>query len=272
MTVIALATIAAWRWSGGWVFAPADLSAASGEPLGGVRSHAELANDCGACHVAPWSKETMDTRCVRCHTGITGEGADSSGLHGALADASQCRSCHTEHKGTAGELTKFDLAADDAGTRFDHARTSFPLTGAHSAVTCRGCHQDALSLRALAATPTECISCHRAEDTHQGSLGVDCAACHTTATWDDADFDHTFPLAHGTRNRQPSECALCHQDAPADYERYTCYGCHEHAERRVLAEHREEGISTAEIVDCVACHRTGREHERGRDRRERDEH
>lgn len=331
---------AAWLVFGGRIFAPAALSAAEGEALGGVGSHAELAGNCGACHVAPWSDSTMDDRCLACHTDVQAELGDTTALHGVFADQVQCRGCHTEHHGSDGELTRLDVASldhtrfgfslethvttaagqtfacadchaadtfafDDAlceschreyqpafvdehvavwgadcrschdgtaatGSAFDHARTAFALTGAHVRVECRACHQDAATARAVAQPPTECVGCHRDDDTHRGSMGEDCAACHGTSTWEDAQFDHTFPLTHGSR--RPSECELCHQDAPRSYERYTCYGCHEHSPANIAGEHREEGISAAEMVDCVRCHPTGREHEgERRGERRRDE-
>ncbi|HEX6309530.1 MAG TPA: cytochrome c3 family protein [Longimicrobiales bacterium] len=339
--VTLLLAAAAWMAFGGRIFAPDALSAASGEPLGGVRSHAELAGRCGACHVAPWSGSTMDARCLACHSDVRAELADSTGLHGVLADQIRCRSCHTEHHGPDGELTRLDAAALDhadfgfslethrttaanrsfacadchapdsfafdearceschreyqpgflddhvavwgadcrachdgtaaTGSAFDHARTAFPLTGAHGPVECRSCHQRAGTARAVANPPTECVGCHRTDDTHRGSMGEDCAACHSTATWEDARFDHTFPLSHGSRS--PSECTVCHQNAPGDYGPYTCYGCHEHSPARVAAEHREEGISSTEMADCVRCHATGREHEgERRGERQRREH
>ena len=80
------------------------------------------------------------------------------------------------------------------------------------------------------------------------------------------DFDHEFPLDHGSRGRA-SECSVCHQDAPRSYRTYTCYGCHEHSPARVAAEHREEGVRN--LDDCVRCHATGREHEGRGERGER---
>ena len=59
---------------GGWVYAkggllynPGPLNAQTGEMLGGVTSHAELSEQCDACHSAPWSAVTMTDLCVDCH-------------------------------------------------------------------------------------------------------------------------------------------------------------------------------------------------------------
>ncbi len=322
----------AWLTTDGRMFAPAGLSAAAGTPLGGVRSHAQLQENCGACHVAPWSGQTMDARCLACHDDVRGELGDSTALHGSLSDPERCRACHTEHHGPRGQLTRFDAASLDHdrfgfaltthretaagvpfacsdchanraftfeparceschreyqpaftdehvalwggecrschdgtgvdGSGFDHARTSFPLTGAHVSVDCAGCHKSARTTAALAKTPTTCIGCHRQDDTHRGAMGTDCAACHNTSRWEDVSFDHAFPLDHGESG--VSECAVCHQDTPRSYERYTCYGCHEHSPARIQSKHDEEGISRSELAECARCHPTGREHEGGR--------
>ena len=203
--------------------------------------------ECADCH-APKSFAFTASRCESCHREYQ---PDFMAEHAAEWGAN-CRSCHD---GTAA-----------TGSAFDHARTDFALTGAHAQVDCAGCHRPAGSPEPLAKPPVTCIGCHRADDTHNGSMGEDCAACHSAVNWKDAQFDHTFPLAHGSR--RPSECTVCHQDAPRNYERYTCYGCHEHSPQRIAAEHREEGISAAELANCMSCHPTGREHEgEGRDRR-----
>jgi hypothetical protein len=38
--------------------------------------------------------------------------------------------------------------------------------------------------------------------------------------------------------------------------RYTCYGCHEHQQARIIAQHRNEGI--ANIEKCARCHRSAK--------------
>lgn len=207
---------------------------------------------CADCHSAD-SFAFEEAQCESCHREYQ---SDFVQQHVATW-GSDCRTCHD---GTAA-----------TGSAFDHARTAFPLTGAHVHVDCAACHEPRPDGTAALQPPVDCIGCHRADDTHNGSMGEDCAACHGTTRWEDATFDHTFPLSHGSR--RPSECTVCHQDAPRSYERYTCYGCHEHTPARIAAEHRDEGITAAELPNCAECHPTGREHEGGRrssrDRRDR---
>src|SRR5437879_3020674 len=70
--------------SGGGMFSPGKLNAQSkgGVQLGGVSSHAELGGKCSACHVSPWSGQTMADRCMACHTDIRGQIDGHQPLHG----------------------------------------------------------------------------------------------------------------------------------------------------------------------------------------------
>lgn len=245
-------TLAAWLLFGGRIFSPGELRASEGDvALGGIRSHAGLAGECGACHTPPWSAATMEDRCLECHADIQAELADSTTLHGALEDASGCLGCHTEHRGARADITRFDPSS------LDHSAFGFPLTGAHERAECAACHGPAERLADFAGVPSTCIGCHRDDDVHRGEFGADCASCHSDVAWEDVRFEHTFPLAHGSR--RPVACDVCHQDAPATYRTYTCYGCHEHTPREVRAEHLEEGIR--DFQDCARCHPTGREEE-----------
>ncbi len=324
------ASLGAWALAGGRLFNPGALSAAAGRPLGGVRSHAQLAGKCDACHAAPWSAPGMDARCLACHTDIQAALRDTTSLHGALTDAAACRACHTEHRGPAGALTRFagageahekfgfalaahrttadrrefacadchprasfafrrerceachrdyqpdfvtrhiarwgaDCLACHDGTdrftrgRFDHAAAGFALDGAHASADCLACHRGAGTLAALKAAPTACAACHAQDDRHRGSMGQACGACHGSASWEGARFDHAaFPVSHGSRD--PVACSVCHPQAN-QYAVYTCYGCHEHAPGRIEAKHVREGIS--DFRDCVRCHRGGSEHGEG---------
>lgn len=54
-----------------------------------------------------------------------------------------------------------------------------------------------------------------------------------------------------------TRCVTCH--VGNDYNRYTCYGCHEHTPENIKREHVEEGIRNFD--HCVACHRSANEQE-----------
>ena len=110
--------LGAWLLGGGGLFSPGELNAERGAVLGGVASHAELAGRCGACHAAPWSGSTMNELCLRCHADLRAQLADTASLHGSLADAADCRACHSEHAGPAASPTRWRSSmAGGAGAR-----------------------------------------------------------------------------------------------------------------------------------------------------------
>jgi hypothetical protein len=233
--------------SGQQMFSPGPLNAQGrrSTALGGVRSHAEIGSNCAACHVAPWSGATMAARCLDCHTEVRAQLDAQGPLHGRLADGGNCRNCHTEHKGTDGSLTNLAM--------FDHDCAAFQLTGKHQTVRCASCHVG----NVYKGTPQNCVSCHAEPQVHRGRFGADCAQCHTTSTWQDAIFAHSFPLHHGKAVHKGG-CAICHRTS--DFRAYTCYGCHRHDPVKTEEKHLKKGI--LDVQNCTKCHPTGRKHQR----------
>jgi len=126
----------------------------------------------------------------------------------------------------------------------------FVLDGAHIELSCLDCHATS-----YANTSGDCVSCHQEPEIHQGFFGTECQSCHSTQAWTPALMkSHNFPIDHGGEG--VVECKTCHPDT---YTAYTCYSCHEHQVAEVEREHLEEGISSAELPDCVRCHPSGRE-------------
>jgi hypothetical protein len=141
-----------------------------------------------------------------------------------------CLSCHRdEHRGqfgTTGCLNCHTMGSWQKRT-FDHAKTSFPLTGQHQSVACASCHPSRSDPK-IAADPNKqftvfkgirhakCSDCHK--DPHQGSFGATCQQCHSTAGWKQgarANFDHSktgFPL---TGEHKKVACASCHKTRDA---------------------------------------------------------
>jgi hypothetical protein len=187
--------------------------------------------ECEQCHVNDVFKGTPQT-CVSCH-----QQDDARAHQGAYG--TDCAQCHN--------------AGDWQDAKFDHNLAAFKLTGAHVNVTCAKCHINGV----YQGTPLACVGCHADPQEHLGQFGLDCAQCHSTSTWEGATFDHTFPLNHGEEGN--IACKTCH--VTTDFKQYTCYGCHEHTEQRIQAEHLEEGISN--FQNCMECHPTGREEEGG---------
>jgi hypothetical protein len=191
--------------------------------------HAGLATDCFACHT-PLRGATAD-RCMACHKlpdiGLrTTKGAAivnakpvKVSFHQALSDP-DCMACHSDHVGP--KLTQRSRRP------FSHAM-----------------------LRA--ATRDRCEACHAApkNDLHKAMSGG-CSQCHKSEAWKPATFDHDkfFPLDRDHN----AICITCHTGN--NYQKYTCYGCHEHTPANIQAEHREE-VGNENLDNCVRCHRNG---------------
>ena len=177
--------------------------------------------DCASCHLGQESPEALagtSQECTTCHQ-------QNDAHNGALG--ADCAACHSPESWTA--------------VRFDHDSSTFPLTGAHIAVTCAECHVD----RVYKDTPTACAACHAGDDHHNGQFGSDCALCHTPSRWQKIIFDHAqsrFPLTGA------------HASLP-------CLRCHEQVFRGTPAEcsacHTEPALHAGLFLgDCGSCHTT----------------
>jgi hypothetical protein len=210
----------------------------------------QFGTECAACHnTNSWQGAVFDhsqtafplvgqhlaVECTRCHSGGV--------YHGTPTRCFACHAADDEHNGQFGT----DCAACHtpnawAGTTFDHSRTSFPLTGRHTAALCTQCHANGV----YDGTPTRCIACHAADDEHNGTFGADCAACHTTGGWGGASFDHnqtTFPL---TGRHTSAQCTQCHANGVYNGTPTTCVACH--------ASDDAHGGSFG--TSCGSCHTT----------------
>ncbi len=236
------------------LFSPGPLNAqAKTRTLGGVTSHAQLAADCGACHTAPWSPQTMADRCLACHKDISDQVSARSGLHGGLLGAlpsPTCRGCHPEHNGPDGTLTAFD------GGAFPHELTGYSLRGHRrttqgAKVACTDCHT-----RDLAHfDPASCAACHGALDagfmrSHEAAFGGVCLPCHDGADRYGANFDHNSLPFKLTGKHADVACDRCHSGASSvqalQQTAQDCYSCHAKND-----EHRG-----AFGQQCGQCHTT----------------
>ncbi len=240
--------------SGGAMFSPGPLNAQQGPPLGGVTSHAELSTDCQACHVAPWSSERMDDRCLACHTDIAAALDNPDTLHGAMqaktSQAFSCRDCHPEHNGPDAPLTVM------TGGAFPHEMLGFSLE-AHQQnwdgqpMQCSDCHGSDIQTFDQAT----CVSCHEQADAafmlaHQQAFGSDCLACHDGVDRFGPGFNHDLYPFQLTGAHASVTCDACHQgarsledfaQAPTD-----CYACHQQDD----AHNGQFG------TQCAQCHST----------------
>ncbi|HKV76063.1 MAG TPA: cytochrome c3 family protein [Gemmatimonadales bacterium] len=217
-------------------------------------AHATL--ECGKCHQSrfqnsPGWKLLPGTRTS---TGWLGLERDCAGCHrdphgGALGK--DCTSCHGAEKWKP-------------VPGFDHARTSYPLTGAHVDVACAKCHADPRMATRKDSTGApvpvykplphaQCSACHN--DPHAGKFGAVCSQCHQTRSFtaiDSAGFNHS-------RTRYPLQgrhaavaCARCHERGGVkvkDPAFAACGSCHGDA-------HAGLALIDNRPADCAACHTT----------------
>ena len=190
-----------------------------------IEGHSKLEKDCAQCH-EPFSQKTQSSLCLGCHKPIAADIAQHQGFHGRhpTISHSECRSCHTDHKGRQAEIVGLDPET------FRHDLTDFALKGAHANARCDGCHKPGKRMR---DAPLDCVGCHKADEPHEGRLGSECATCHSVETWRTTKaFDHgktKFPLTGAHRD---VACTTCH------------------------AGEQWKGIGNA----CVDCHRLGDPH------------
>jgi hypothetical protein len=198
-------------------------------------AHATLS--CSSCH-GPVMLTSANTACVSCH--LQNYNSTTNPNHVAAAFPQQCEICHST---TAWQPSTFD-----------HSKTVFPLTGAHTSVACANCHINGK----YAGTPTDCYSCHKTEyqtvtNPNHVAAGfpTTCQTCHTTTTWAGATFNHTwFPIPHHTAKL----CSDCHTN-PSDYSVFVCTSCHTQA--ATTQQHQGVKGFVWNSTNCYSCHNNG---------------
>ena len=265
-------------------------------------------DSCGNCHLQinqVFSTEhflAFGTNCMACHDGVESRGSNFdhakvafplSGKHIAakcsachinartIADLKaapkDCFSCHEKddnHKGQLGtQCGACHLPAGWKPATVDHSKFAFHLDGKHSAVACTNCHINGV----FKGTPTDCASCHTKDDAHAGTLGNQCATCHSPAGWKPSTFNHNNAAFHltgkhsavvcqschinGVFKGTPTDCASCHikDDAHAGQLGTLCATCHSPAGwKPATVDHSKfafhlDGKHSA--VACTGCHK-----------------
>lgn len=147
------------------------------------------ARGCGGCHLDP-------------HRGLLG---------------SACVECHDERSWTP------------IGAFADHARTRFPLVGAHAAVACERCHPGAQA-GSFSTGTLRCADCHaddleRARDPDHAYLGwvSQCDDCHAPVSWARSGYVHVFFALSG--RHASLHCTQCHTSIIIT-KQADCAGCH----------------------------------------------
>lgn len=242
-----------------------------------TEGHQKLKDDCFSCHNPFWG--IPNDKCIACHKP---EDIDKSSrklgesvparkkiiFHQFIANH-ECVLCHTDHNGLKPEMSldKFNhsvLPANmsiNCGSCHDH-----PQDNLHKQLTndCNSCH----SIKGWKSSVifkhdliqgdqrNNCSSCHKSpDDSFHLQTKDNCNKCHSVDKWKPSTFDHSayFELDKNHNDK----CNTCH--ANSDFKSYTCYGCHEHSESKLMKKHNEHGIS--DFSNCVTCHRSGDEHD-----------
>jgi len=177
-----------------------------------VLTGAHAAVPCADCHkvgaagrtdkIMPFRFE--DRSCTACHSDPHhGEFKDRMAKRRADGTPEGCEACHNVRSWT-----------DING--FDHAKTKFPLLGAHRVVQCGACHKAPVGSRQVQFKGTSqiCEDCHK--DAHKAQFAkagkTPCADCHDSQRWVPSIFNHDtrthFPLQGGHAN---VACDKCHK-------------------------------------------------------------
>ncbi|MSR47041.1 MAG: hypothetical protein EXS13_08245 [Planctomycetes bacterium] len=238
--------------------------------FGPLVPHRTFPTDCSLCHVAQrWDLLKPDfafdhaaatgtalegahanASCLRCHNdrGLVSEFV----VHG-------CGGCHVDpHEGTlGGDCTAChdQQTFEPTGRIAEHARTRFPLAGAHLAAACDRCHEQARIGRYVGA-PLECAACHQADLASATSpdhvaLGYqdDCQRCHSPTAWRGAHFAHTTFALQG--QHRAADCTNCHVAGGFAGTPRDCYSCHAADYAATTApDHATAGFGTS----CEQCH------------------
>lgn len=170
-------------------------------------------------------------------------GSSVKNPHGSFREP--CEQCHTADGWRPARVSP----------KFDHGRFGFPLTGAHAAAACLGCHASVEFSKA----EQRCAACH--EDPHRGEMGAECARCHGARSF----LDRT-PMVRGHQltafplsgSHAGLDCEHCHPPAAQGQLRFVgtpgeCVACHLAAFRATTNPDHEAGGFPQ---DCRACHST----------------
>lgn len=176
-----------------------------------LRSLHKTALDCASCHLKDDKHAgQLGRQCESCHTDKAWKVAafDHARTRFALTGrhlAAACKDCHAtpRYKDTQRECSachakqdkhklKFGAACESChNTRawvisnFDHnKRSTYKLDGAHRKVACESCHtRPAPAGQHVAPIGNACVSCHAADDPHDGHFGTRCEQCHLNESW-----------------------------------------------------------------------------------------
>jgi hypothetical protein len=209
----------------------------SGFPLTGA--HATV--QCAQCHINN-NYNITDTTCVSCH--LKDFQGTTNPNHAQQGFSQTCETCHN--------------TAAWQPAQFDHAKSGFPLTGAHATLQCAQCHVN----NNYNITDTTCVSCHlkdfqgTTDPNHvQANFPQTCQQCHNTTDWGSATFDHASTGWALTGAHATVACTQCHVNG--NYSLTTadtnCVSCHlKDYQGTTNPNHVQSGFPQT----CQQCHNT----------------
>ena len=229
-----------------------------------VHERYEGITNCTLCH--EMGKKVTNQKCLTCHSKIALNIQEEQGYHFKNKDR-QCSECHTEHKGRDFPIIDLDKKT------FNHDEVGFKLEGAHKEQDCQACH---INSRSYLDLDTRCVSCHA--DVHDGKLGANCEACHSTIGFRPSIFKHKDEDFQSIGKHQQVDCDQCHYELDFVNVSTNCNSCHEDEHKGLLGQKCEdchfpedfnqpkfdhnvktkfklEGKHTE--LECEACHPTG---------------
>ncbi len=236
-----------------------------------IEGHADIEKECSKCHGETDDDSLQTQMCLDCHEEVAEDIHKKQGYHGLDTQIkdSECRTCHTDHKGRNTDILLLDK------DHFDHNLTDFMLEGKHTSAPCSGCH---LPEKKYREALSQCLDCHEDDDPHRGQFEETCDACHTPKEWNKFDFDHNetqFPLkskheeascnaCHPDQRyvNTPMECISCHalNDVHAGQNGNECEACHIEDEwQQITFDHNNETefqiTGSHEGLTCESCHK-----------------
>ncbi len=203
--------------------------------------------------------------CAKCHTPekiSAGERRtilvkDLRGTYLGLSPT--CTSCHEDkHRDQLGANCRqcHDTGAWKPVRNFDHAKTRYPLTGAHVEIACQKCHTPMTggALKYAGLRFEHCSSCH--SDPHHAAFQQGCESCHNTSSWKSTaflvKFDHSTTKYPLTGKHAELGCERCHRgaDFKTQIAFQACSDCHN------PDPHNGQFAQRADKGRCDACHTT----------------
>ena len=193
---------------------------------------------CSNCHVNNVFAG-LHQNCVDCH--LTDYNGATNPNHATGGFSTDCTTCHT-------------VNAWQPAT-FDHSKTKFALTGAHTSVQCQTCHTNGN----YHLVYTNCVQCHQADyngainPNHvTGGFSTDCTTCHTLNAWQPATFDHSKTKFALTGAHTSVQCQTCHTNGNYQLVYTNCYQCHATDFKNAISPVPHTGFP----IDCSTCHTT----------------